>query len=366
MSTFEVKVYKLIIEPMPNADRLELARVGDYVSIVGKGQYKTGDLGAYIPEQSILPEIIIEELGLKGKLSGRAGNRVRAAKLRGTLSQGLIYPVRREWKLGQDVAEELHIIKYEPTLPQHMKGKAVGIDQSITVNYDIENVKKHNRVLQDGEMVAMTEKIHGTFVQFGYVPKRHFKPYLYLGCLTVTSKGQGQRGILLDVYDEGNVYTKIANDKRYNLYSKLICIRAACDAIIGENPIYLCGEIFGPGVQKGFGYGVKEGDIQFRLFDIAWGERSNLQYLDYDLVQEMAKIYDIPTVPELYRGPYSKDKMLEVTSGKETVSGKGLHIREGTVVKPIKERSDSRAGRVILKSVSEAYLLRKGEVTEYQ
>lgn len=45
MATFEAKVYRLTIEEHPNADALELAVVGDYRSIVRKGQFKTGDLG---------------------------------------------------------------------------------------------------------------------------------------------------------------------------------------------------------------------------------------------------------------------------------------------------------------------------------
>ena len=66
MATFEAKVYKLKIEEHPNADALELAVVGDYRSIVRKGQFKTGDLGVYIPEAAVCPDWLIRELGLEG------------------------------------------------------------------------------------------------------------------------------------------------------------------------------------------------------------------------------------------------------------------------------------------------------------
>jgi hypothetical protein len=36
MSTFQVKVYKIQVLPHPNADLLELAKVGDYLSAVAK------------------------------------------------------------------------------------------------------------------------------------------------------------------------------------------------------------------------------------------------------------------------------------------------------------------------------------------
>lgn len=57
--------------------------------------------------------------------------------------------------------------------------------------------------------------------------------------------------------------------------------------------------------------------------------------------------------------------MEEYTSGTESVSGTGACIREGIVIKPLVERRDETLGRVILKSVSEAYLCRKGNTTEF-
>ena len=69
MSEFEVKTYPVIIERHPDADLLELARIGDYYSIVLKGQFQTGDTCAYIPEASIVPDSLIAKMGLEGKLA---------------------------------------------------------------------------------------------------------------------------------------------------------------------------------------------------------------------------------------------------------------------------------------------------------
>ena len=60
----------------------------------------------------------------------------------------------------------------------------------------------------------------------------------------------------------------------------------------------------------------------------------------------------------------ARHKNAEHTDGRETISGRGLHIREGVVVRPCAERRHEALGRVQLKSVSERYLLRKGG-TEY-
>ena len=86
----------------------------------------------------------------------------------------------------------------------------------------------------------------------------------------------------------------------------------------------------------------------------------------------------LPRVPIIYRGPFSKEIMIAHTSGKETVTGKALHIREGVVIKPVVERQDFTVyngrgfpcnGRVQVKSVSADYDLRKGakgeEPTEF-
>ena len=114
MSEFEVKTYPVIIERHPDADLLELARIGDYYSIVLKGQFQTGDTCAYIPEASIVPDSLIAKMGLEGKLAGRAHNRVRAIKLRGILSQGLVYPMP-DHPQGMDVAEILGIYQVGTT-----------------------------------------------------------------------------------------------------------------------------------------------------------------------------------------------------------------------------------------------------------
>ena len=79
MSAFTATVMKIIVEPHPNADAIELARVGDYFSIIKKGYLKTGDLAVYIQEGSIVPEYIQEEVGCLGKLAGSAKNRVKVS-----------------------------------------------------------------------------------------------------------------------------------------------------------------------------------------------------------------------------------------------------------------------------------------------
>ncbi|MCY3849845.1 MAG: hypothetical protein OXF75_03455 [Acidimicrobiaceae bacterium] len=90
MSSFECPVVTVAIEEHPNADRLEVAVVDGWRVVVASGAFTDGDAAVYIPEASILPGPLIAELGLDGRLAGPSHNRVKALRLRGELSQGLL------------------------------------------------------------------------------------------------------------------------------------------------------------------------------------------------------------------------------------------------------------------------------------
>jgi len=363
MSTFAVYVVTVTIEPHENADALEIARVGDYRSVVRKGQFRGGELVAYIPEQSVLPAALLDELGLRGKLAGKDGDRVKAIKLRGVLSQGLVYPARPDWRVGQDVTAELGVRKWEPPPPPaHMNGVcyAAGLDRCM--RYDIENFKAFPEVLQPGEEVVFTEKIHGTWAQVGYLPPGMVDAH---GHLVVSSKGLAAKGLAFipDAPDNvSNLYLRVARgleiDRRI---SEVFVAELAAD-----RPVFVLGEVFGAGVQD-LAYGAKAdttGALGFRVFDIHVGRPGQGEYLADEALERACAALGLPRVPVVFRGPFSRETMLAHTDGRETVTGKGLHIREGIVVRPTRERRDPRLGRVQLKSVSEKYLLRSGG-TEY-
>ena len=373
MSEFNVKVHRITIEEHPNADAIELAIVGGYRSIVRKGDFKTGDLAVYIPEQAIVPDWLIDELGLTGKLAGKAQNRVKAIRLRGILSQGLILglvdgavldaegtpmPVSE----GDDVTEYLGITKWEPVIPSSMSGQVTNAVGK-TLKYDIENWKNHTNVLQDGEEVIFTEKLHGTWACFG----------LNIVDRIVTSKGFSGKGqaFILDESNANNLYVKMYNE----IGKHLVDIIAQATKF---DVVYVLGEIFGCGVQD-LHYGLA--NPEFRVFDIFVGSGvdgiNTGAYVSYDTMNSLLdmanEVYRVKTgtslgvksVPELYRGPYSVEIMEQYTDGKETISGNDSNVREGIVMKPTLERRDLELGRVILKSVSGDYLTRKGKVTEY-
>jgi len=379
MATFECKVYELTIEEHPNADAIELARVGDYLCIVGKGQFKTGDFGVYIPEAAIVPEWLLEEIGLVGRLAGKAKNRVKAMKLRGIVSQGLIYPVIGDKSnfpdactfaikneqdtmgvmVGDDVTEFLNIEKYEPPIPSSMSGEVFNA-MGQTLHFDIENIKKYPDILEEGEEITITEKLHGTWCCMGYHPKAEET----VGRI-ITSKGLSGRGLAfkLNEQNESNLYVQMYHQLTNGIGQDIMERFCRLELHHDKEPFYILGEIYGKGVQD-LAY-VDGNEKHFRVFDIYVGEPTGGHYLDADEVEDICQKLDIDTVPVLYSGPYSKETVEEFTNGKETVSGKELHMREGVVIRPTKDRRNNIIGRVILKSVSDAYLLRKGKTTEF-
>ena len=98
----------------------------------------------------------------------------------------------------------------------------------------------------------------------------------------------------------------------------------------------------------------------FRVFAIVVEGR----FLNDDELESCLRELGLERAPVLYRGPFSTEKVAEFTTGKESVTGTEAHLREGIVITPQIEQTHPQLGRLALKSVSEAYLLRKGG-TEY-
>jgi len=73
-----------------------------------------------------------------------------------SLEDGSHHPV----EVGDNVIVFLGITKYEPPIPICMAGEVFNAHGK-TIKYDIENYKMHPDVLNVGEEVVMTEKLHG-------------------------------------------------------------------------------------------------------------------------------------------------------------------------------------------------------------
>jgi RNA ligase (TIGR02306 family) len=379
MSTFECKVVTVSIQPHPDADRLDVAIVGGYKAIVGKGTFSNGDAAVYIPEDSVVPDWLLEKMNLVGKLAGSKHNRVKAMRLRGIFSQGLVYPlleINQERfllpivedgvdelvpvQLGDDVKDYLGVTKYEPEIPIHMAGEVLNIGE-YGIHFDVENIKKYPNVLQIGEMVRMTEKVHGTFMGVGIVPKKDANDELLFGRIVVFSKGIGANGLGFKSNDQNKDNLYLRASLQHGIAHFLL------DHFPDENDgVYIFSEVFGKGVQD-LHYGADAG-VQVRVIGGARGHRGQLHF-SRDVYQPAIDAGILQEAPVLYEGPYSPEMVELHTNGKESVSGKATHVREGVVIVSVPERYtmdlNPLGGRVMLKSVSEAYIDRKN-ATEYQ
>lgn len=359
MSELKCEVVEIEVLPHENADALELAKVGDYLSVVQKGKYKTGDKVVYIPEQAELPTPLVKEMGLEGKLAGKHQNRVKAIKLRGVLSQGLVHPAKDEWEIGQDVRKELCITKWVPPVPVDLEGLVDTYD--FQFKFDPENIKKYPDIIEEGEEVCYLEKIHGTFCKVTLLPENKRKDTMLRGKFAVCSKRHAHQGIyFLDLPEnKNNVYLRaVKNTGVHVKLEKLVESLSGLEYFYPNCIISLVGEAYGK-VQD-LKYGVN-GDVGFRAFGICIDGK---KYLNIGQFLAACDEFGIETAPVLYCGPHTKEVLEKHTTGKEQVSGQETNIREGLVVYPAKEREHPEIGRVFLKSISEKYLLRKGG-TEY-
>ncbi|KAB2348512.1 RNA ligase (ATP) [Actinomadura rudentiformis] len=357
MSTLRVTAERLTIHPHDNADALELAQVGLYRAVVAKGQYKTGDWALYIPEGSLLPDALIEELGLTGKLAGSAKNRVKAVRLRGELSQGIVCrpslvngtDLAAAHAEDRDFATDLGVTKWVPPIPVHMAGEMVAAPDLVPW-IDIEDVKRYPALFEPGEPVVATEKIHGTACAFTLTPTDAY----------VSSKGFSAKRLAIK-HNPSNLYWRAVETHGVPEAAARIADR------LNVERVAVFGEVFGQGVQDlAYGANGKGERPGYAVFDVAVSTDSGIRWLNPSELTEILTTVGLPSVPVLYSGPYDTDTLMALANGRETVSGKDAHLREGLVVRTATDRySPITGGRAIGKFVSPAYLTRKGG-TEYE
>ena len=374
MSDCEILIRKIEVYPHPNADRLEIARVDGFECVVGKGQFTTGDLIVYIEDQTIVPEPILRDLNLwdhesgKGELARTNGQVVKPIRLRGVLSEGLVWRPelpKADWVEGNDVTELFGFERWHPTIPASMAGKVKRNDDFIPW-INIQNIKKHPETMW-GREVSVTAKLHGSACCLTRTSD---------GTHLISSKGIGKQGLVIEE-SEANTYWQAYHqsglgeilDNAYEAYSES-----------PDDSFALFGEVYGTQV-NGFSYGNPPGELGFAIFDGARQANGELHWLDY---RQLGII--IPKellVPELYRGKFDHNKIWEIATSEKPLYSGQTHVNEGVVIRttdhPITvvetvtdddgntHRWERIEGRKILKMINPAYLSRKdANATEFE
>jgi hypothetical protein len=373
-----------------NAEKLELFDIPgtDYQVVSQKGQFKAGDLGVYIQPDSVVPQTepfkfiweqhrTMTEPGVFDGPVPERRRRITVRKFRGEWSEGLLLPVSDFSELtfddgfsfegsfgggfreNQDVSDLLGITHYVPEetgntkgdneQPPHKKypktlkgwfyfllhrlglrGSHKILTEEIGVNiphYDVESLKNYKDVLQEGEEVLVTEKIHGSQARYVAIDGHMFA---------------GSRNFW-------------KSEKSPCIWRRALEQHPWIQSWCMEHEGYtLYGEV--TPTQKGFNYGCENGQVKFFVFDIRtpdgiWLSKENV----------LGGLVPLSsTVPLVTAGPYRAEEVKSLADGQSLVKG-AKHIREGVVISPKIGRYERGLGRVILKLVSNSFLKKDSE-----
>lgn len=364
-STHKVPYTSIVsIEPHNNAERLEVAYVYGFQVIVQKGKYQVGNKVVYVPIDSLLPQELEDKLFPADAKIKLHNHRIRQIKIRGLASQGmLISPDDIAYKVNpkyiqdeQDLAPTLGITKYEPPQPGFANTLGKGKNRNKKHEHPLfhkynglDNIKWFPNLFKDGEEVVVQEKLHGTNARASVLP---------FIANTFTKKIKKFFGLAPKVercYGSNNVDITAASDYKgfygEDIYGKCFDDLDVFEKLEVGEIVY--GEIVGPGIQKGYDYGLKE--HRFVVFDAKiMQEDGKFKWMTPEEVEEFCKKRGFEYVPVLYSGPYNKDFVYGLTKGPSVYCAK-QKIREGAVVKA-RHDYNIEGNKKALKWVSEDYL----------
>lgn len=342
MAEFIVAAQKIELFEHPDSDHMVLGKLGEYQVVVAKSNgYKDGDIVVFAPERSILPEYlrghyVNSETGIS-YLGGHNNDRVKSVRLRGQLSEGVTIPIDTvldklgtTFELGVDLSTALGITKYEPPIPDELAGEVKPLTSLPSYKkHDVEQYGIYKNEFVPGEQVRYTEKVHGSQINIYCSQSSE---------LLVTSKGMASRELTI-LESDSNLYWRAV--KSSGASAKL---REAGEHSNGISSIQLFAELLP--CQSGYTYGQTTPTLRFYRYVVGGIE------IDKNLAPQW--IQDL-WVPIIYEGPYDPATIETYAKGKEQVSGKELHIREGIVAQPVPPRQRRGGSNLMGKVINPKY-----------
>lgn len=347
MSYFAITIEEISdVVPHSNADRLAIASLKGigFKFIVGKDTWKQGDKCLYFPLDSILPEAILKALGVEGKLAGAQKNRIKTIKLRGEISQGLVGPLSlidalpKENRTPEEITKFLGVTKYEPeiNLPCSRDARLIELPHGVGV-YDIENCERFpeaTKFLMNQE-VYITEKMEGSHFALAWVENKMWVCQRRFALEPIPNMS---KHFFWEVTENHQLDTFLQDlVKEFN--AKHLVIR---------------GEILGPNIQSNIYY-LPERVVRF--FDLMVDQR----YVDAEVLINTFKKHNredllVPTISinQTLKEWLDGKSLPEASTGNSSLK---TILREGIVIRPVKEQSHPEiGGRLILKQISPEYL----------
>ena len=343
-----------LVEVIDGADAIEKIRVLGWWVVVKKGEYRAGDRVVYCEIDSLLPERpefdFLRAGGFKpsqvdpstGATALPAGFRIKTARLRGQVSQGIcfslgILPEGTDQTEGADVTEALGILKWEPPIPVGMAGRVKGGFPAFLPKTDETRVQLLESTLerQRGQTFYVTEKLDGT----------SFSAFIREG-----GYGLCSRNLWIDETDDASALVRVA--RGLDLEAKLRTLRDRF-----RTDVAIQAEVIGPGVQ-GNKYALPHLSLRvFNLFDI-----NAYRLVDHGLMLAGLKEVGLETVPQLGTLvlDHSIDALVAFAEGAGTLNPKTQ--REGVVLRPLVDEYDATiGGRLSFKAINPKFLLKYAE-----
>lgn len=324
------------LNPIPGADRIEAATVLGWTVVVRKEQFAPGDKVVFCELDSMIPRNPASEFLFNDPES--TVFRVRTMRLRGQLSQGMVFPLNDMYQgdieVGTDLSDELGITQYQPPAPN--VDYAIGPFPVTIPKTDEVRIQSYPGLLDEirGMDYQITQKIDGTSATYWFGPDGPDYGF-----------GMASRNLSLKTGGMYNSpYHKI--EEKYGIGDKL---KALAD---GGRYIAIQGEIAGPGIQSNRG-GLDE--LSFFMFSVL-----DLRTGDYLPLSQGPPT--IPTVPILEEGKsfnYSLDCLMEKIDTYQRASDRP---QEGIVVRNKYPTFSVTLGGVLsFKVISPRYLMNIGE-----
>lgn len=390
------------ITPM-NADRLECAHIDGWHCVVGKGEFRKGDLAIYFEIDSQLPEVFpFNQMEfLKSKKY-----KIRTQKIRGEYSQGLLVPLMA---FVDDLAREpawLADLNLRIANGEDVVGTFLTKELGVTYAVAEDNARKASSIDKYKKMARRRPKLFakpfarwmmrrewGKKIMFFFFGKKKDKkngwpqwvvktdeervqnmPWLFPDnaeewivtekidgtSTTFTMRGYGRkrqfyvcsRNVVFnepnkECFYETNVYTEMA--KKYYIEKTLAAMLDAHGKKGDIEFITIQGETYGQAIQKR-DYGLKE--HRLAVFNIIYGfKNGHTKRLNPLECKAMCETIGLPCVPVVYRSfflPKTCEELLEIATGKSQIDG---GMREGLVFRSVD-------GIKSFKTVSNEYLVK--------
>lgn len=293
-----------------NADSLELVSVLGWQIVTRIGEAKPDDLIVYCEIDSVLPNAEWLPNAIKSKLKDpKDKHRLKTAKIRGEISQGLIVPLHSSMNfdvssittkdIGTNVTDFLEITKYEPPA---LTGKYAMFQTNSNLRFPSDIIKKTDETRiqsspkllkwMKGKPYYSTVKLDGTSATYFMGPKR-----LMNEDSSKDSSNELSEEMTLIVCSRNQIrkrpknlsvcpYWYIAN--KYNLEEKL------------KNNVNIAiqGEICGPNIQKNL---LNLKDLDFFVFNVVdirepggkrFGYKESIEYVHDTLKLKFVPVED--------------------------------------------------------------------------